>query len=333
MRGSLRFAGLFYSAAIRIRNWFYDKRFLGTNKASVPVISVGNITAGGTGKTPLVALLAGQISANNKCAILTRGYKTNQGISDEVALLSQACPGIPVVVNPNRVTGAAEAVTQGASVLLMDDGFQHRRLGRDLDIVTIDATCPFGFARILPAGLLREPVSSLKRADAVVITRADQVEQEELQCIEKELLSIKADLVIAHAVHRPACIVYSAGGEMPLTSLRQKKVSAFCGIGNPEAFFVTCRSLGAELLATETLDDHHHYLESDIERFTQCAKSAGAELVLTTEKDLVKIDTSWLSKTALPFACVRIEIELIKGRQRITELIQRACAGKIAAST
>jgi tetraacyldisaccharide 4'-kinase len=179
---------------------------------------------------------------------------------------------------------------------------------------------------------LREPISSLKRTHAVIITRANQVEQEELMRLEKKLLSINTELVIAHAVHKPSAVIDSNENETSIESLRQKKVLAFCGIGNPEAFFATCRSLDAELLATESLDDHYHYQQSDIDRLSKTALAAKAELVLTTEKDLVKINPAWLSKAPVPFACLRIELELTKGGERITELIRRACAGKIAAS-
>jgi tetraacyldisaccharide 4'-kinase len=189
-----------YSLVVRLRNFLYSKRRLKIHTADVPVISVGNITTGGTGKTPLVIWLCNTIYQkskikNQKCgvAILTRGYKTRgtrdegpfdfaqgrRGTTDELAILAESCPQAKVIVNPDRAAAARRAVGFCAKVLVMDDGFQHRRLRRDLDIVTIDATCPFGYGRLLPAGLLREPVASLRRADAAVVTRCDQNSESE----------------------------------------------------------------------------------------------------------------------------------------------------------
>ncbi len=155
-RAVLRLLSWGYAAITGIRNLLYSKGWLKIHRVNVPVISIGNITTGGTGKTPLVIWLAHQITKNSKfknCGILTRGYKT----TDEPEILAQSCPAAKVIINPDRVAGAQEAINKfAAQVLLMDDGFQHRRLGRNLDIVTIDATCPFGYGKILPAGLLQE---------------------------------------------------------------------------------------------------------------------------------------------------------------------------------
>ena len=182
------------------------------------VISIGNITVGGTGKTPLVIWLCKFLQQKEiQCAVLTRGYKTRtqtrvtsderQATSDEPAILAESCPQAKIIVNPNRLEAAAEAVSKfGAKVLIMDDGFQHRRLHRDLDIVTIDGTCPFGYGKMLPAGLLREPVASLKRADAVVLTRCDQISQSKLCQIEEELQLINPDMIIAKSIHNPICV-------------------------------------------------------------------------------------------------------------------------------
>ncbi|MBN2129221.1 MAG: tetraacyldisaccharide 4'-kinase, partial [Sedimentisphaerales bacterium] len=183
-----------YSLVTLFRNWLYAQGWLRVHRVGVPVVCVGNLTTGGTGKTPLVVWLARLMGQKGvRAAILTRGYKANgrktpydvTTNTDEPAELAAACPGVPVIVNPDRVAGAAEAIrSHGAQVLLMDDGFQHRRLGRDLDIVAVDATCPFGYGRLLPAGLLREPLSGLTRAHAVVLTRSDQVSEETLRQIE-----------------------------------------------------------------------------------------------------------------------------------------------------
>ena len=166
----LKILSFIYVIIIVIRTFLYSAGWLKIHRVNVPVISVGNITTGGTGKTPFVIWVYRHIVENSKikkrnilCGILTRGYKT----ADEPKLLEQSCPEAKIIVNPDRIAGAKEAITKySPNIFILDDGFQHRRIGRDLDIVTIDATCPFGYGRMLPAGLLREPVSSLKRADA-----------------------------------------------------------------------------------------------------------------------------------------------------------------------
>ena len=192
LRFILGIAAHVYRVITWVRNFLYSKGWLKIHRADVPVISIGNITTGGTGKTPLVIRLCNFLrNSGSKCAILTRGYKADENYGDEPAVLAESCPGIQVVVNPDRVAGAAEAISKfGAKVLVMDDGFQHRRLVRELDIVAIDSTVPFGYGKLLPAGLLREPVDSLKRADAAVITRCDQVDEAELIQLEGKLKKV-----------------------------------------------------------------------------------------------------------------------------------------------
>jgi len=322
-----------YRCAVQSRNRLYDVGLLKTHKVSVPVISIGNITAGGTGKTPLVAWLAKYISSKKNCAILTRGYKAVRDSVDEPALLARSIANIPVVLNPDRLAGAKDAINNGAEVLILDDAFQHRRIARNIDMVTIDATCPFGYERLLPAGLLREPVSSLKRADAVIITRADQVDKNRIEEIRKTIKAINPSLVIATAFHKPLCIRDSQAVESQPAQLKDKKVFAFCGIGNPDAFSTTVKSLGAIITGSMVFDDHYHYTKADIDRIADSAKASKADLMLTTEKDFSKIDAAWLAKTPVKFAYLAVEIELLAGAERITELIEKAIAGKISTST
>lgn len=332
LRIVFRLLSAVYRFAVQIRNGLYDVGLFKIHSVSVPVISVGNITAGGTGKTPLVAWLAKKISPKKNCAILTRGYKAARDSVDEPALLAQSVGNTLIVVNPNRVAGAADAIKNGAEVLILDDAFQHRRLARNLDIVTIDATRPFGYDRILPAGLLREPLKSLKRAHAVIITRADQVDNNRIEEIEKIIKTIKASLVIATAIHKPICIRDSQGIESQPAQLKDKKVFAFCGIGNPDAFFTTITSIGATIAGSLVYDDHYHYTKTDIGRLSDNAGAAKTDLVLTTEKDFSKIDTIWLAQIPIKFAYLAVEIELLTGIERITELIERTIAGKISTS-
>jgi tetraacyldisaccharide 4'-kinase len=172
------------------RNRLFDWGWKRTHQADVPVVSVGNITTGGTGKTPLVAFLANWFQdQGQKPAILSRGYRAvDGGPNDEKLVLDLLCPGIMHLQNPDRVASARHAVTaQQVQVLVLDDGFQHRRLARDLDLVLIDATCPWGYGAVLPRGLLREPRSGMKRADLAIITRADQVSEADRRRIQDEI--------------------------------------------------------------------------------------------------------------------------------------------------
>ncbi|MBN1796775.1 MAG: tetraacyldisaccharide 4'-kinase [Sedimentisphaerales bacterium] len=330
LRIILRLPSLAYSAAIRLRNFFYDKHVLKSHRVNITVISIGNLTAGGTGKTPVVAWLTKQLCGKYKCAILTRGYKSTANGSDEVNTLAQISPEVPVIINPDRLKGAKEAMSlHGADVLIMDDGFQHRRLARDIDILSIDATCPFGYGKILPAGFLREPVGSVKRAHSVIITRCDQVNQSEIDRIENELLSINPKLTIVQAIHKPQCIITSQGDELKLEQLKGQKVFTFCGIGNPAAFFRTVKSLGAKLADRRIFDDHYNYKKEDIEKILAGAEKANVELVLTTEKDFIKIKPEWRKSSKIKIAYLAIEIELIKDGKKITELIEKALESKI----
>ena len=354
----LQIAAAGYSSAISLRNLLYSRGWVKIHRADVPVISVGNITTGGTGKTPLVIRLCKQIISdsqfqisNSHCAILTRGYKTHRALCmirrakkrrgtqyairntiNEPAVLAESCPGIQVVVNPDRVAGAEEAVSKfGAKVLIMDDGFQHRRLARDLDIVTIDGTLPFGYGKLLPAGLLREPVSALKRADAAVITRCDQVTDAELSQLEDRLKQINPEIVIARSVHAPVCAKSINDREISLEELKGKKIFAFCGIGNPDAFFNTIVGLGAELVGSRVFDDHCHYTDDCLADIYEQAQRFNADLILTTQKDRVSILSSAMPSASeeMNFAYLAIELCFISGEDKITELIKNALGDRI----
>jgi len=333
LRLLLRIPACAYSLVVRLRNLFYDTGLFKARRAGAAVISIGNITAGGAGKTPLVIWLCNRLSRGRECAILTRGYKTRQGpLLDEPAILAESCPDAKVLVNPDRVAGAAEAVGFGAEVLIMDDGFQHRRLARDLDIVAIDATMPFGFGRILPAGLLREPVTALKRADAVVITRSDQVADADLAKIEHKIRHIKADIPIARSTHAPLCAIDCDANEISIEKLKGKKIFAFCGIGNPDAFLNTIRNLGAGILGSKVFDDHHHYTDSCIAEISEQAKHLGAELAMTTQKDWTKLAPILAAEKCPAFAYLAVEIRFQAGEDKLTNLIEDTLTGRISPS-
>ena len=330
LRLGLRFISLFYGAVIRLRNFLYDNKWLKNTGVNAVVISIGNITTGGTGKTPLVIHLYKQIVQNYEIAILIRGYKTTQDYADEPELLKKSCPDAKVIVNPDRVAAAREAINKfAAKVLIMDDGFQHRRLHRDLDIVTIDAACPFGFNRILPAGLLREPLNALKRADAVVITRCDQIPQNELANLKEKLQQINPRMVIAKAIHAPVGVRTTDGKKNSIAELTAKNIFAFCGIGNPDAFFNTIRKIPANLIGSKIYDDHHYYCADDITDIQKQAQLSKADLILTTEKDATKIISD--SRLQIPLGCLEIELKFIDAEQKISGLIDSVLSDKIPA--
>lgn len=328
----LRLLSFIYSGIIRLRNLCYSVGCLPSASVEAAVISIGNITAGGTGKTPLVIWLCNYlVKKNYRCAILTRGYKSKQGeSSDEPATLEKGCPLAKIIVNPDRIKGARKAVRKyNSQVIVMDDGFQHRRLKRDLDIVTIDGTRPFGYGWLLPAGLLREPLSSLKRAKAVVITRCDQTDKNKLTKIEQRLYRINPDLVIARTVHKPTCAVTIDQSQIPLAELKGKKIFSFCGIGNPEAFLSTIEGLGFTAVGSKIYNDHHWYTDEDITNICDEAKKLCADVILTTQKDWTKIALLADTKSEIPLAYLMVEIDFIKGFDAIKGLIDRTLADKI----
>jgi tetraacyldisaccharide 4'-kinase len=334
-------AAHFYSTPIKIRNLLYSKGLLKTHRVNAVVISIGNITTGGTGKTPLVVWLYSKITQNSKlktkdckCAILTRGYKTKKGkLAGEPAILAKSCPEAKVIVNPDRVAGAAEAVSKwNASILVLDDGFQHRRLGRDLDIVTIDAIGPFGYGKVLPAGLLREPVTALKRADAVVVTRCDQVAEAEVEELERQLQLINPDMPIARSIHTAVCAESLGRRKFSIEELKDRDIFAFSGIGNPDAFLGTIRKLRLNLAGSKVYNDHHHYTDRDIADIHEDAGRLEADFIMTTQKDWSNICNSnlpTLNSQDIPFMYLVVELKLVSGEDKITQLIEDALAGKI----
>ncbi len=334
----LRIASCGYAVVIGVRNFLYSKGWLKVHRVNVPVISIGNITTGGTGKTPLVIWICRLLSQENiPCAILTRGYKAaqssklkTQNYGDEPKILAEGCPQAKVIVNPDRVAGAQEAINKyGAQVLIMDDGFQHRRLNRNLDIVAIDATCPFGYDKMLPAGLLREPVSAVKRADAVVITRTDQMDKDALEILEARLRHINPDMIIARSIHEAAFIKTMHQEKICVEKLRGKKLFAFCGIGNPDAFLASIRRIGALQTGSKIYNDHYTYTRADINDIYEEARYLGAELILTTQKDWTKASLKEFPVTDIPFAYLAVELKFTAGEEKLKELIKRTLTVKI----
>ena len=313
-----------YAAAMCLRRCAYRRGLLDSRRAAVPVICVGNMTTGGTGKTPMTAWIVRRLKeAGRTPAILTRGYRATCGRSDEAELLRRAT-GVAVVVNPDRVAGAKQAVGGGADVLVMDDGFQHRRLRRDLDIVLIDARNPFGFGWCPPRGLLREPRSALRDAGAIVITHSDQAAGEDLAELRKRLAGRHGDASIHLAVHRPARIIDQHGRELPVEKLAGRKAFAFCGIASPEGFFSLLERLGVRLAGRLALEDHVAYTPEVIDAVRTAAETAEAPLWLTTQKDYVKLTDKTFSATVWQLA---VEIDVVEGAEELMRRIDAAVHG------
>ena len=311
---------LLYGCVIRFRNFLYNHKILPVTTVDVSVICVGNITTGGTGKTPLVIWLCRHLQSKGlRPAILTRGYRTEEGqISDEPALLAKACADVPVIVNADRVAGAHKAISEhGAQVLIMDDGFQHRRLGRELDIVTIDATCPFGYGKILPAGLLREPIRELARAKAVVITRSDLADQKQLEAVTETISKHAPTAVIGQTLHRHTHAVDINEQIINMETLQGQNIFAFCGIGNPDAFFDSLSHSGLNTVGTQTFDDHHTYTAADMEMVLQQAKHDGASMILCTQKDWTKCAPLIPNESSEIFASIVMELDFVAGYDTI----------------
>ena len=314
-----------YEALVRLRNYGYDHSILTVKKASAPVISVGNLTLGGTGKTPLVAWLAHWFAQHNKKpAIISRGYKAKTGqLSDEAAELKILLPTVPHYANKQRIIVAREAVAKGSDVLLLDDGFQHRQISRDLNLVTIDATDPFGCNRLFPRGLLREPLWGLKRADALVLTRTDQVSIKTKNEIQEQCFQFVGshDKPWIETEHRPSNLRLVDGTTQPLKTLQDKRILSLSAIGNPAAFHRTLTTLGHEPVATLTFPDHHTYTTDDIHRISEKTESVGAEIIVTTLKDLVKLPLA--SVRNRPLCALEIGIQFQTGLQDLEYLLNK----------
>jgi tetraacyldisaccharide 4'-kinase len=322
-RLGLSFASLVYGSVVAARNAHYDRGWKTAHRAAVPVVSVGNLTLGGTGKTPMVEWLARWYRQRGvKVVILSRGYGQSGGLNDEGRVLEENLPDVPHLQNPDRVALAQVAVHELESeLILLDDGFQHRRLARDVDLVLLDALEPFGLRHLFPRGLLREPVGSLGRAGVVVLSRADLVDPAERATIRAEAERAAGPLRWIEARHAPVELIDWEGNVSPLGLAAGSSVGAFCGIGNPEGFRRTLIPLCRELLELRVFPDHHDYTAEDVRSLERWAIDLGANLVLTTQKDLVKLRASLLGPA--PLRALRIGLEITAGGEIMEDVLAR----------
>jgi len=319
------------SAAFRLgvafRHTAYRRGWFKTRRLSRRVISVGNLTVGGTGKTPLVALVAKILLRHGwKPSILTRGYarrsKTDlivvapaparradaREVGDEAALLARSLPEVPLAVCADRFRGGRVVEERfHVDAHILDDGFQHLALARDVDLVVLDATQKLSDRLLLPAGRQREPLAALQRAQVVVITRVDSGDSKTL---EDTIAKIHPAARVFRSSMKLSGMVDARSGEaVPGGQIRSEKVTAFCGIGNPRAFFADVRRWGFNLVAEDAFSDHHVYTEQELHRLVARARKDGAAALLTTEKDAVKFPRDW--RPELPILACVIEAQIL----------------------
>jgi tetraacyldisaccharide 4'-kinase len=311
---------------VRINNGIYDRGIRKVHRLDRPVVSVGNITTGGTGKTPAVQWIARRLlAAGQRPASLLRGYTVgNATKSDEATLLEQSLR-IPVRANPDRVSAGRELIAQHpeVDVILLDDGFQHRRVHRDLDLVLIDATSPFGYGHVLPRGMLREPLSGLRRAHVLILTRSDLASSQGLKQIEDTLRRYNKSALILRCRHRITALL-NGDDILRIEDLRGQRIFSFCGVGNPTGFHQDLCNAGAIDPGHRWFGDHHNYSRAEIDILTERAQEAGAEMMVTTEKDWVKIEPLLSGANSIPIWRAQLELEFDEADQK--ELMSRILA-------
>lgn len=340
-----------YSSVIALRVFLYQHGILEQYRLPCKVISLGNITVGGTGKTPTAQTLAATIRDHGfKVAILNRGYRANwrgtvgvvsdgkhifmtaHEAGDEAFQLAKNLPGIPIIIGKNRALSGQYAVEHfQVDVVILDDGYQHLQLARDVNIVLIDALNIFGNNYLLPRGTLREPLKNLDRADAVLLTKVDQSNDEAMATIRSTLARYNDQAVIVESVHRPqgfsevaSWYKDAATAIQPIDTLKSVKILAFSGIGNPSSFEQTLNDLETEMIAAVRYPDHYSYAMSEMQRLMQQAIDAGAQALVTTEKDAVKIPAEFIhSHRPLPVYVLTIEVELTDSGGEFIDYIKK----------
>ena len=310
-----------YLAVLNTRNALYRNNIVKSTRLPVKVISVGNITTGGTGKTPLVEFSVKYLGEiGRKVAVLSRGYggggpsqKGNEMINDECLALIENLQDVPVLAGRDRVRNGEKAINDfGVDCVVLDDGFQHLRMKRDLDVVVIDALNPFGGENLIPRGSLREPLQNLGRADLFIISHCDQGNEQAIRSIYTKLDQINHSAPVCESIHRPVHFDNIVDGSiLELEWLKGKRVYALSAIGNPESFSYTLKRLGADLIKHKIFQDHHVYTKEEIDDVVSDAQSLGADAIVVTQKDIVKIRKMNIKDANI--LSLKIEIEITRG--------------------
>jgi tetraacyldisaccharide 4'-kinase len=343
MRKLLLPFSLLYWLGVIVRNWFFDRGILKTEKLGVPVISVGNISAGGVGKTPFVELLIERLSTKHPMAVVSRGYKRKttgtvvvsdgrtikssvENSGDEPMQFAHKYPELIVVVDEQRLRGAKKAVELGAKMILLDDGFQHRYLHRVLDIVILSAEEILNGDLLLPSGKKREPFTSLKRADLIVVTRcADKKEYERTCAIGYEQNLLPANTpTVGTKTNLKAFKRVGSQAVMKAEELAKRNAVAFSGIGNPKSFEDLLKYTNVNVVKHFIYSDHHWYKDNDFKTIVKTRKQTHADFIVTTEKDMARMGKrfpEFLETEQVIVAEVRQEI--FSGEQKFNELLSR----------
>ena len=320
---------LLYLAALKSKELLFAVSLLKKRQLPAKVISVGNITLGGTGKTPHVLYLAGVLKDKN-LAVITRGYARKNArkiifskeemspevLGDEPFLLASELSGVPVVVSKDRFAAGLAAVEKySAKTLILDDGFQRRvALARDLDIVLVDSMNPFGNGRLFPSGILREPKSALSAAEVIILTKCDAAETTEL---EAEVRRLNPGALIVKSRYAPDLPVNIRDNsqKLRLEEISGKRVAALSGVGSPEYFEKILAGFGPKQLVPVRFLDHHYYSSADISKIDRLASSC--DLIITTEKDAVKLVNKLLPETKLPAYVLPVRVKIVSGEAEL----------------
>jgi tetraacyldisaccharide 4'-kinase len=348
-----------FSVIVQLRLFLYRNRILPDHHLGCLVVVVGNLTVGGTGKTPVVEKFARSLAERGrKVAIISRGYKSrneplikrwwraithveppppkivsdgqrvlldSDRAGDEPYMLARNLPGVIVVVDKNRVKAGSYAIKEfGVDTLILDDGFQYLRLKGRLNLLLVDKTNPFGNFRLLPRGILREPVKHLRRASYVFLTKSDGKPNASLEAI---IHKHKPDAELIECAHEPKYLEDVGSGErFPLSDLSGQRVGAFCGIADPEGFEQLLTRFGADLASTHRYLDHHRFTSRELEHLFKAFRADGVGCVVTTEKDSVRIGPHF--DPGIPFYFLRMEIEILSGVKDFEEAVSRICFPK-----
>ncbi|MDP6924089.1 MAG: tetraacyldisaccharide 4'-kinase [Candidatus Scalindua sp.] len=310
-----------YLVVLNTRNSLYRNAIVKSTRLPVKVISIGNITTGGTGKTPLVEFSVKYLcEIGRKVAVLSRGYggdnssqEGDEMVNDECLALVENLKDVPVLAGSDRVKNGEKAINDfGVDCVVLDDGFQHLRLKRDLDIVIIDALNPFGGENLIPRGSLREPLQHLERADLFIISHCDQGNEQTTRSIYTKLNRINHNAPVCESIHNPVHFDNIADGSVvELEWITGKKVYALSAIGNPQSFANTLKGLGADPIKHKVFQDHHVYTKEEIDSVITEAQSLGADAIVVTQKDIVKIRKMNIKDGNI--LSLKIEIKITRG--------------------
>ena len=312
---------LVYGMGLIGRRLLYKIGIFRSEKVPLKIISVGNLTLGGTGKTPFVICLVGILAEDldKSSSVLIRGYGW-----DEQTMLKRKLSDTPIMVGENRARSAHKAIKlYGSDTAILDDGFQHWELERNIDIVLIDSRNPFGNGRLFPRGILREPKEAIRRASVVVFTKIGK-KRADLNAIKEELKKINGDLLFLEAAHKPAYIYdLRARRERDLSFINEKRVILLSSIGDPDYFKETVQDLGADIAEQIIFGDHHNYTQNDVEQVIKRCNERKFDFILTTEKDEVKLRRMSLSFGSYSVMTLVITMEIISGKELLLDRLRR----------